>query len=581
MNRHCRVPYRYSWRQKIPVSLTSKFSRQIFHNYSTQRLHASILQGLRKTKPLKQVHAHIITSGVSGNIFLCNRLVNSYASCGLMANAQIIFSQILYKNLVSWTVLVSGLIKNGLFIEAVEAFHEMIVKEIMPNELTIASVLPAFGKLGFAKMGKSVHCYWIRKKFQDNVFVETAFVDMYSKFGCTNVARYVFDKMSDRNVVSWNVIIAGYSDKGFGEEALLLFNAMKRRGFFADVFTLMSLVSACLSIEDLRVGSGVHGLIIRSGYGNDQLLRTSLMQMYISGNSVNDAYCIFDEIPMKDVVAWTLMLSGFSKSGESKRTFEHLNKMMRVDEIVLDSISLVSILSGCSCLGALQHGRRVHALVIKAGFESDVFVGSSVIDMYANCANMEDAKRCFEWMEEKDIVCWNALISGYGMNGYGNDAIDLFIKMKGSGLIPDESTLVSILFACSHAGLVDQGLQIFDCIVENWSIVPSLKHYACVIDLLARAGRLNDAYTLMKRMDLQPDIYSALLSACRVHKNIEMGIKISQKLFESRPNDVGQYVLLSNMYALAGNWDDVKSTRIYLRSRNLKKEPGFSTIEID
>ncbi|CAA2940962.1 pentatricopeptide repeat-containing At3g57430, chloroplastic [Olea europaea subsp. europaea] len=532
-------------------------------------------------KPLQQVHAHIITSGVSGNIFLCNRLVNSYAFCGLMAKAQIIFSQILYKNLVSWTVLVSGFTKNGLYIEAIEAFHEMIIKEIKPNELTIASVLPAFGKLGFAKMGKSVHCYWIRKKFKDNIIVETAFVDMYSKFGCTSVARYVFDKMSVRNVVSWNAIISGYSDNGFGDEAVSLFKKMKRKGFYADVFTMMSLVSACLSMEDIRVGTGVHGLIIRSGYVNDQLLRTFLMQMYISGNSASDAYCIFDEIPIKDVVAWTLMLSGFTKSGESKRSVEHLNKMMRVDGILLDSVSLVSILSGCSCSGALQHGRRVHALVIKAGFESDVFVGSSIIDMYANCGNMEDAKRYFEWMEEKDIVCWNALISGYGMNGYGNFAIDLFMKIKGSGLIPDGSTMVSILCACSHAGLVDQGLEIFNQMVANWSIVPSLKHYVCVIDLLARAGRLDDAYALMKRMDVHPDIYSALLSACQVHKNVEMGIKISRKLFESRPNDVGQYVLLSNMYALAGNWDDAKSTRIYLRSRKLKKEPGFSSTEID
>ncbi|KAL2480008.1 Pentatricopeptide repeat-containing protein [Abeliophyllum distichum] len=187
-------------------------------------------------------------------------------------------------------------------------------------------------------------------------------------------------------------------------------------------------------------------------------------------------------------------------------------------------------------------------------------------------------------MEEKDIVCcWNALISGYGMNGYGNDAIDLFMKMKSSGLIPDESTLVSILFSCSHAGLVDQGLEIFYLMVENWPIVPSLKHYACAIDLLARAGRLNGAYTLMKRIDLQPDICSALLTDCQVHKNIKMGIKISRKLFESIPNDVGAVcIALKHVcFSWDWDWDDVKSTRIYLRSRNLKKKPGFSSIEID
>ncbi|KAK6136816.1 hypothetical protein DH2020_029439 [Rehmannia glutinosa] len=581
MNRLYTVPSRYCWRQKIPFFLNLRISCKIHVvYYSTQLSHASILQQVKDTKPLHQVHAQIIVSNLSYNVFLCNRLMNAYASCGHIAKAQIIFSQISNKNLVSWTILVSGLTKNCLFLEAIEVFHEMMVQEIRPNEITIATVLPALGKLGVALMGKSVHCYWIRHNFGDNVFVETGLVDMYSKFGCMRIARNLFDKMPVRNVVSWNAIISGYSENGFEEEALWMFNMMRRKGFSGDIFALMSLIS----FDDLRVGCGVHGLIVKIGYENDKLIKTALMELYINCDFVNDAYSIFGEINKKDLVAWTLMLRGFSKSGNWRKTIEHFNNMMGVDNIKLDSISLITILSGCSCSGALQQGRRVHALVIKTGFQGDIFVGSAVIDMYANCASIRDAKRYFELMEEKDVACWNALISGYGMIGSGNEAVELFLKMKHSGINPDESTFVSVLCACSHAGLVDLGLQIFDHITENRNIIPNSKHYACVIDLLGRAGRLNEAYSLIKSINLLqpgPEVYSALLTACRVHRNFELGVEISRELFQLKPNDAGHYVLLSNMYALAGNWDCARMSRVFLKSNNLKKNPGVSSIEIN
>lgn len=576
MNRFYKLPNRYSSRQNVPLLLDLK-SGAVY--YSTQLSHASILQKIRDKKPLHQVHAQIIVSSLTESVVLCNRLMNAYASCGLVSNAQVVFSQILNKNLVSWTILLSGLTKNGRFLEAVEVFYEMVVSEIRPNEITIASFLPALGKLGRVLLGKSVHCYWIRHNFSDNVIVETCLVDMYSKFGCMKIARNLFDNMSERNVVSWNAIISGYSENGYVEEALQMFNWMRRKGLSSDIFTVMSLI--CL--EDFRVGIGIHGLIVRSGYENDQRTKTALMGAYMNGNVVNDAYRIFEEINKKDLVAWTLMLRGFSKSGNWRMTIDHFNKMMGEDEIALDSVSLITMLSGCSCGGALQQGRRIHGLLIKTGFEDDVFVGSAAIDMYANCASMRDAKRYFEWMAEKDVACWNALISGYGMIGCGNEAIDTFLKMKHSGLSPDESTLVSVLYACSHAGLVAQGLQIFYQMSEVWNLTPSSKHYACVIDLLGRSGRINEAYSVMKRMHLQPglDIYSSLLTACKTHRNFELGDKISQELIQLRPNDVGYYILLSNMYALAGNWESARMTRISLKLSNLKKNPGLSSIEIN
>ncbi|XP_028102030.1 pentatricopeptide repeat-containing protein At3g12770-like isoform X1 [Camellia sinensis] len=591
MNQFSTVIDRYFSRQRCP-----RLNFNTFHNHhhrfsSIQRSylqptsHASILQEVKELiKPLQQVHANIVTSGLSQNIFLSNRLTNSYASCGLLDDADQIFHRIPCKNVVSWTILISGYVKNSLFVEAIDVFRAMVViSGLQPNAITISSILPAFGNVGLIQIGKSVHSFWIRHGFGTNVFVETAMVGMYSKFGRISVARQLFDNMSERNTVSWNAIISGYSDYGFGEEVFRLFSLMRRDGFSTDCFTIMSLISAALSIEGSRVGVEIHSFAIKTGFNNDQLVRTALMNMYVNEKCIEDAYLIFNEMVVKDVVAWTLMLTGFSSGQYWNKAVEHFNEMMRLEELELDSVALTGILSSCCSLGALQEGRRVHALTVKTGFSHDMFVGSAIIAMYANCANLEEARIFFQEMEEKDVACWNAMIAGNGMNGYGNDAIDLFLRMKGSGINPDESTLVCILCACSHTGMVDQGLRIFNHMVESWNIVPNSRHYACVVDLLGRAGRLSDAYSLVNSMPLNPEfeVYCALLSACKVHGNIELGIEISEKLFQLEPNDAGYYALLSNMYALAGNWEGVKMTRVSLRSKGLKKDPGFSSIEIN
>ncbi|CAN4083643.1 unnamed protein product [Withania somnifera] len=556
-----------TWRRsvthpKLKISHVPNFN-------ATELWHASILQRLKEPKAIQQVHAHIIISGLSQNARFCNRLMNSYASCGLIAQTHKVFSFIEYKNLVSWTILINGFTKNGFFLEAIEAFGNVVNCGLMPNAMTISSILPAIRKLRLTMIGKSLHCYWIKQEYGCNVYVRSALVHMYSKLGSFIAAKYVFDNMSERNVVSWNAIIFAYSDNDMVEEAIRHFNLM-RRSLLADTFTIMSLVSGAFGVGDLLVVTQIHGLVVRSGHDNNQRVGTGLIEMYIYVSCFDDAYCIFCEMPVKDVVAWTLMLKGFVNSGNWSMALKHFNQMMATEDVELDSVALIQ-------------GRRAHALVIKAGFEGDTFLGSSIIDMYANCAELGDARRFFEGMAEKDVTCWNALIAGNGMRGYGNDAIDLFLKMNDLGIDPNESTLVSVLSACAHAGLVDQGLYIFDNMVARWNIFPNQKHYACVVDLLGRAGRLNDAYSVIRNMHLQPgvDVYGALLGACKAYGNIELGVEVSQRLFELKPHDAGYYILISNIYALSGNLEGVKSTRSFLRSKTLKKDPGLSSIEIN
>lgn len=571
----------FTWRQN---GIHPKLKISHIPNYFnvTELWDASIFQRLKEPKPIEQVHAQIVISGLSQDTRLCNRLMNSYASCRLITQTHKIFSVIEHKNLVSWTILINGFAKNGLFLEAIELFGKMVNCGLMPNAITVSSILPAIGKLRLNLIGKSLHCYWVKQEYQCNVFVQSALVHMYSKLGYPIAARYVFDSMPERNVVSWNAIIFAYSNNGMVEEAIWLFNLM-RRSLLMDTFTIMSLVSATFGVGDLQIVTQIHGLVVKSGHDNNQRVETGLIEKYIGVNFVDDAYCIFCEMPVKDVVVWTLMLTGFVNSGNWSMVVEHFNQMMGTDEVELDSVALIGILSGCSSSGALQQGRMVHALVIKNGFEGDTFLGSSIIDMYANCAELGDARRFFEGMATKDAACWNALIAGNGMLGYGNDAIDLFLKMKDLGLDPNDSTLVSVLSACSHSGLVDQGLYIFDNMVARWNLYPNQKHYACVVDLLGRAGRLNDAYSVITSMHLQPgvDVYGALLGACKAHGNIELGVEVSQRLFELKPHDAGYYILLSNIYALSGNLEGVKSTRLLFKSKTLEKDPGMSSIEIN
>ncbi|XAR59494.1 hypothetical protein NMG60_11015349 [Bertholletia excelsa] len=546
--------------------------------------HASLLEDIKDLKPLQQVHANIITYGLSQNIFLSNRLTNSYTSCGLLTDAWKIFDRIPCKNVVSWTILISGYVKNDLLSDAIALFRDMItIGRLQPNEVTISSILPAFGNLGLIKIGKSVHCFWIRQDFGTNLTVETALVGMYSKFGCIHVARQLFDSMLRRNAVSWNSIISGYSYCGFVEEGFRLFGFMRREGFSVDCCTIMSLISAVSTTNNSHVGVGIHGYTIRTGFKNDPLVSTALMGMYINGNCIQDAYFIFNDMPVKDVVSWTLMLTGFCSSLYWRKALEHFNEMRKVKNLKLDSVALMGILSTCCNLGSLQLGRQVHALIIRIGFIKDMFLGSAMIDMYANCAMLEDARKFFEGMEEKDTACWNAMIAGNGMNGYGKDAINLFLQMKVSGISPDESTLVSVLCACSHSRMVDQGLRIFHHLFKSWNIVPNSRHYACMVDLLGRAGLVNDAYSVVNCMPSHPgpDVYCALLNACKLHGKFELGIEISKKLLDLEPNDAGHYVLLSNMYALADNLEGVKRTRVSLRSRRLEKYPGFSSIELN
>eukprot|EP01018_Ginkgo_biloba_P037432 Gb_29874 [translate_table: standard] len=443
--------------------------------------HASLLQACISIKTLKQIHAHMLITGLEQDVYLGTKLVNSYAKCGSLKNARLVFDRIHQRNAYLWTMMIRGYAMNGPYGETILLYYLMQQAGIEPNNFTFSFVLKACASLSALQEGKEIHCHVLITGFETNVYVGTALIDMYAKCRSVENARQVFDRMSRRDVVSWNAMIAGYAQNGHAYEPLTLFHQMEM--------------------------------------------------------------------------------------GDAKP----------------DLLTMASVLQACAHLGALKQGKYIHDYINKNGLESDVFVGTALIDMYAKCGSVGFARQVFDKMHERDVASWSAMIAGYGMHGHGEDALELFSQMRQRGVKPDHITFVCVLSACSHAGLVDEGWKWFECMRRDYCITPRSEHYACMVDLLGRAGRLNEAEDFIQKMPLKPDadVWGALLGACRIHGNIQLGERVAERLFNLKPKKVGYYTLLSNIYASAGRWDDVAKVRTMIKDKGLKKAPGSSFIEVN
>jgi pentatricopeptide repeat protein len=331
----------------------------------------------------------------------------------------------------------------------------------------------------------------------------------------------------------------------------------------------------------LQYGVWIHAYMIKSGFESNISVVNTLLDVYAKCERIELARKVFDKMTERNVVSWTAIIAGYSQYGHANEALTHFYQMQEED-IEPEVITIASVLPACAHLAALQQGKCIHAYIIRRGIELDVPVCTALLTMYAKCGCIEVARQLFDKMAERDLVSWSAMITGYGMHGDGENALALFSQMQQIGMKPDNITFIGILSACSHAGLVDEGLRYFDCMSQDYSLTPGVEHYACMVDLMGRAGCLDEAHNLIKMMPIEPDdsVWGALLGACRIHSNIELGEFVSKRLLELEPKKVGNYVLLSNIYAAAGRWDDVMKVRSMLKDRGLKKIPGSSWIEI-
>eukprot|EP01018_Ginkgo_biloba_P020119 Gb_16017 [translate_table: standard] len=545
--------------------------------------YTSLLQGCTNIRSLKEVHAHIFTSGLEENTFLSTKLLSTYAMWGDMENARLVFDTMrCKKNALLWNMMIRGYATYGFCNEALTFYCQMHCTGILPGNFTFPFVLKACTGLSALKEGKMIHDHVVKTGLESDVFVGNSLVAMYAKCGSIDVARHIFDKMSERTVVSWNTMIAGYAQSGHANKALEMYNQMLLAGIKPNVVTIASVLPACGHLADLKQGKWIHDYLIRSGLESDFIVGTALIDMYAKCGCADFARQLFDKMSGKDVVSWNAMIAGYVQSGQANEALTLFNQM-QLSEMKPNSTTMLIALTACSDSAALQQGKWIHNCIIKSGFESDIVVGTALVDMYAKCGRIEIARQMFDKMPERNVVSWTTMITGYGMHGHGEEAIAVFSQMQQTGLKPDYITFIGVLSACSHAGLVDEGWQYFNCMVQDYCINPGVEHYACMVDLLGRAGRLDEAEDFIEKMPVEPGagVWGALLGACRIHCDIELGQCVAERLFDLDPQNAGRYVLLSNIYAAAGRWEDVTKVRDLMKERGVKKPPGHSMIEIN
>ncbi|XP_057770050.1 pentatricopeptide repeat-containing protein At2g13600 [Salvia miltiorrhiza] len=553
------------------------------------------------------------------NAFSYNSIIGALTVSGWIDEAERVFVATPQPDQCSWNLMISGFAQLEVFDRSLEHFAKMHHENFVLNEYSYGSALSACAGLRDVVMGTQIHASLAKSRFLSDVYMGSALVDMYAKCGGVDCAEKAFDGMRERNTVSWNSMITCYEQNGPALEALKVFLKMMECGVQPDEMTLASVVSACASLSAVQEGRAIHARVVKyDKLYNDLVISNALVDMYAKCRKIKEARWIFDRMPIRNVVSETSMVSGYAKAASVETARSMFSKMMERNVVSWNALiagytqngdneealqlflllkreslwpthyTFGNLLNACANLADLKLGRQAHSHVLKQGFrfqrgpESDVFVGNSLIDMYMKCGSIEDGSKVFKTMLERDVVSFNAMIVGFAQNGQGGEALELFRQMLEAGEKPDDVTMIGVLFACSHAGLVQEGRHYFDLMRNEYDLEPKKDHYTCMVDLLGRAGMLIEAKNLILSMPIPPDgvVWGSLLAACKVHRDIDLGNFVAEKLIEIDPQNSGPYVLLSNMYAEVGRWRDVTRVRKLMRRHGVVKQPGCSWIEI-
>ncbi|XP_008802216.2 putative pentatricopeptide repeat-containing protein At2g01510 [Phoenix dactylifera] len=528
-----------------------------------------------------QAHAYAVKLGFGATLMVCNTLVDSYCKCGLLEMGRRHFDEMPGRDSVTYNAMVMGYSKEGFYFEVLELLTEMRALGLKPSQFTFSGVLTAATGLGDIGLGRQIHGLVIRTNFGWNVFVNNSLLDFYSKCDCLEEARVLFDEMLERDNVSYNVMISGYAWNGQTKELLNLFWEMQLIGFDQSQFPFASLLSAAGVLPDLKMGRQVHAKVIVTDAASNDLVGNALIDMYSKCGNLETAEMIFMNKTDRNTISWTAMISGYIQNGLYEEALE-LFREMRRGGLSPDRATFSSILRASAGLALLGLGRQLHSYIIRSGYMLNVFSGCALLDVYAKCGCLDETLHVFEEMPYRNIISWNAMISAYAQNGQGMKAIKLFEDMLRWGVEPDSVTFLSVLSACSHSGLIDEGLRFFNSMTEYYKLKPKKEHYACVIDLLGRVGCLDEVERLVDQIPFEADqiIWNSILNSCRIHSNQELARRAADKLFSMELRDAAPYVIMSNVYARAGQWEDAAKVKKMMRDRGMRKEPAYSWVEI-
>ncbi|KAJ4976979.1 hypothetical protein NE237_002085 [Protea cynaroides] len=538
--------------------------------------------GLQALEDGKEIHDHAKRVGLDSDVFVSTALVDCYVKCGCLEEARKLFDKMPKRDVVAWNAMIAGSTLHGFYKDTIQLLLKMQEGGTSPNMSTVVAVLPAVGQAKALIQGKSLHCYCIRRALDKSVLVGTAVLDMYGKCVRPTYAQRVFNMMTVRNEVTWSAIIGAYVLCDHMREALGVFNEMLLDDTVSPTpTTLGSVLRACAKLTDVGRGKQIHGYTIKSGFVFDTMVANTLLSMYSKAGMIVDAIKFFDDIDSKDTVSYSAIISGCIQNGNAEEALLIFHEM-QISGIEPDLATMVGVLPACAHLAALQHGCRNHGYIIVHGFASETSIGNALIDMYSKCGRVDVARKVFDRIPNKDIVSWNSMIAGYGLHGLGREALMLFHDLQSVYLKPDDVTFICLLSACSHSGLVAEGKQWFYSMNCDFNISPRMEHYICMVDLLGRGGLLDEAHDIIQKMPFEPDVrvWGALLGACRIHENIELGEEVSENIQKLGPEGTGNFVLLSNIYSAAGRWDDAEHVRVMQRDLGFVKSPGCSWVEV-
>lgn len=513
--------------------------------------------------------------------FLVNYVLQMYCDCGSLSDARKLFDEMGERAMGSWVIIISAYADEGLLGDALDLFSEIQDSNFKPNSSIYISLLKAFSGSPYLEIGKQMHCQVVKAAFTNNVAMDTVICSMYVKCGHLESAELNFRLMHEKNAVSWTTMMVGFTQADRHEDALRYFKGMVDEDCELDEFVFSITLKACAALDDRKTGEQVHGLTVKLGLQSETSVGTPIVDFYVKCGDVESASQAFKVISEPNDVSWSAILCGYSQIGEFEKCIKTF-KSLRTESVIMNEFMYTSIFQVCSAFSEFSFGSQAHGDAIKRCLVSCLYGESALITMYAKCGRLDYGYKVFESIRKPDTVAWTAMVAGFAYHGNAFEALRLFKKMQASGIRPNAVTFVALFTACSHAGLVAEAKQYLESMSSEYSVEPTVDHYNCMIDIYARAGLLNEALDLINIMPFAPDAMSwkSLLGGCSIHRKYELGKFAAEKLLELDPKDTAAYILLFNLYASSGKWDEAASVRKLMSERDLKKEIGCSWITV-
>ncbi|KAJ4851263.1 hypothetical protein Tsubulata_019952 [Turnera subulata] len=537
----------------------------------------SLLQRSKTKSQILQVQTQLITTGLFTDSFNSSQLLNSLTLPNTLSlkQAELVFLKIHQPTTFAYNAMIRGFTQGSNPQKAFNFYVDMRRNGVLGDSYSFNFVLKACGVMVGSVEGREVHGEVVKSGCGVDVLVVNGLIGMYCKCGEMGMARMVFDGFGVKDLVSWNLMVDGYVRCGEMEEAQHLFDKMPEK----DVASWSIMIHGYgKKLGDLARARA----LFDSMSSRDLASWNAMIHAYIKAGELVAARMLFDEMEERNVISWSIMIDGYVSHGNAVEAL-NMFRLMLCQGIRPDKISVVGAISACAQLGALDQGRWLHMYIKKHKIAMDLVVQTALIDMYAKCGSLDEARYMFSCMSERNIVSWNAMIVGLGMNGFGEEALEYFASLTREGIPMDDLIFLGVLTACSHAGLVTQGLHIFYQMTNSYKIEPKQEHFNCLVDLLGRAGVLDQALEILDTMPMKPSLtlWGSLLLACRIHKNVALAQVVVDRLVELKADDSGVYILLSNICADAGRWEDAIKAREQMKNRKVKKEAGKSVIEVD